>query len=559
MSPRTDLDPTTLAVLKGSLEQITDEMDSAYATAAFSPIISDALDRASGIYDGASGEVIAQGSTGLPIFIGVMQFTVQAVTSILDLEPGDVCIVNDPFTGGTHLMDVKLVAPYHGPDGEVLFYLANTGHWPDIGGMSPGGITSTATETYQEGVRVPPMLLCRGGVVNEELIELLLANIRGKPSDRRGDLAAQLAALRLGAGRLDELVNRFGVDLLRAAVGEMNQRAEALMRERIRAIPDGTYSAIDYMDNDGITDEPFAVDLDIVVSDGTMTFDFSRCREEVDGPMNCPISSTMTACLIGLKHIFPDIPVNGGCLRPLEFRVPEGSFLNPTFPKPVAACTTEAPQRIIDNIFTALADVVPNPVPAPCFSTGSLHAITGRDAEGYTFTFFASTGGGYGGSVRHDGLINGATTISVALTPGLELQEQRFPLRYRRYAIRENSEGPGVHRGGPGTEISIEFLADRGKVSVMGDRAKFGAPGAKGGGSGAPADHSLVLGGVEWRPPMGAKAENVPLRRGDVLHLRTPGGGGWGPAQDRDRAAVGRDIERGYITAARARTEYGLM
>lgn len=551
------VDPITLAVIKGSLEQITDEMDTAYATASFSPIISDALDRASGIYDAGTGEVIAQGSTGLPIFIGVMQYTVQAVIREMQLRPGDVCIVNDPFTGGTHLMDVKMVMPYFGPDGRLLFYLANTGHWPDIGGMSPGGITSTATETFQEGIRIPPMLLCDNGVVNEQVVELILANIRGRPSDRRGDITAQLASLELGANRLDGLVRRYGVDLLLRCVGEMNVRAENLMRERIRSIPDGTYSAIDYMDNDGITDQPFAVDLDIVVSDGELTFDFSRCREEVDGPMNCPVSSTMTACLIGLKHLFPDVPVNGGCLKPLTFRIPAGSFLNPTFPKPVAACTTEAPQRIIDVIFTALDAALPERIPAPSFSTGSLHAITGRH-DGYQFAFFSYMGGGYGGSAQHDGLVNGATTISVAMAAGLEIQEQRFPIRYLEYSIRENSEGAGLHRGGPGTCAAIEFLGDKGKVSIMGDRAKFGPSGSAGGSGAAPADHTMTLKGHQWHPPMGAKAENVPLRRGDVITMRTPGGGGWGSPDGRARAAIEYDVRLGYISQERARQSYGV-
>lgn len=551
------IDPITLAVVKGSLEQITDEMDTAYATASFSPIISDALDRASGIYDADTGEVIAQGSTGLPIFIGVMQYTVQAVVRDMRLRPGDVCIVNDPFAGGTHLMDVKMVMPYFTPDGQLLFYLANTGHWPDIGGMSPGGITSTATETFQEGIRIPPMLLCDKGVVNEQVVELILANIRGRPSDRRGDITAQLASLKLGAERLDGLVHRYGVDLLLRCVGEMNARAENLMRERIRSIPEGTYSAIDYMDNDGITDEPFAVDLDIVVSGGELTFDFSRCREQVDGPMNCPISSTMTACLIGIKHLFPDVPVNGGCLKPMTFRVPHGSFLDPTFPKPVAACTTEAPQRIIDVIFAALHPALPESIPAPAFSTGSLHAITGRH-DGYQFAFFSYMGGGYGGSAQHDGLVNGATTISVAMAAGLEIQEQRFPIRYLEYSIREDSEGPGLHRGGPGTCAAIEFLGDKGKVSIMGDRARFGPGGSAGGSTAAPADHTMTLSGHQWRPPLGAKAENVPLRRGDVITMRTPGGGGWGPPGQRDRAAVEQDVRLGYISQERARQSYGL-
>lgn len=550
------MDPITLAVIKGSLEQVADEMDSVYATASFSPIISDGLDRASGIYHGGSGEVIVQGSTGLPIFIGVMQFTVQAVQTRFRWQPGDVCIVNDPFAGGTHLMDIKLVAPYFDEDGELLFFLANTGHWPDIGGMSPGGITSTATETYQEGVRVPPMLLVRGGVVNEEVIELLLANIRGRESDRRGDLAAQIASLRLGADRLEGIVRRFGAEVILEATAELSTRSERLMRERIREIPDGTYSASDFMDNDGIDDSPVKVDVDVIVRGTELTFDFTRSSSEVDGPVNCPISSSKTACFIAIKHLFPDVPINGGCFTPISFEIPEGSFLHPRFPRPVASCTTEAPQRMIDVIFQALSQVLPH-VPAPAFSTGSLHAITGESGDGYQFAFFNYMGGGYGGSAREDGLINGATTISIAQAAGVEIQEQRFPVRYRQYAIRPDSEGPGEHRGGPGTCVEIELLAASGKASILGDRASFGPPGLKGGAAAEPSSHRYTLAGEEWIPPMGAKAENVRMRRGDTILLRTPGGGGWGDPLSRPRADVSRDVRLGYLTRERAAAEYG--
>lgn len=550
------MDPITLAVIKGSLEQVADEMDSVYATAAFSPIISDGLDRASGIYHGRTGEVIVQGTTGLPIFIGVMQFTVQAVMGGFEWHRGDICVVNDPFAGGTHLMDVKLVAPYFGPDGDLLFFLANTGHWPDIGGMSPGGITSTATETYQEGVRIPPMLLASAGEVNEQLIDLILANVRGRPADRRGDLAAQIASLRLGADRLDEIVQRFGAEALLEATTELHSRSEQLMRERIREIPDGVYSARDVMDNDGITDTPFDVDVDVIVDGTELTFDFARTSKEVEGPLNCPISSSKTACLIAIKHLFPDVPINGGCFAPISFRIPEGSFLNPRFPRPVAACTTEAPQRVIDVIFTALSVVLPH-VPAPAFSTGSLHAITGQSGNGYQFAFFNYMGGGYGGSAVEDGLINGATTISIAQAAGVEIQEQRFPVRYRQYSIRPDSEGPGEHRGGPGTCVEIELLAETGKASVLGDRASFGPPGLKGGLTAETASHSFRLEGQTWMPPMGAKAENVRMQRGDSILLRTPGGGGWGDPLARPRESVGRDVALGYISPERARSAYG--
>lgn len=552
-------DPTTLAVVQGSLQQVVEEMDAAFVATAFSPVISDAWDRASGIYDGRTGEVIVQGETGLPLFIATMQFTVQAVMAKME-EPrmGDIYIINDPYEGGTHLMDVRMVAPVFHQE-KLLLYVANTGHWPDIGGMAPGGWAASAREIYQEGVRIPPLLLRRDGETNHELLELLYANVRGRSGDRRGDVEAQLAALELGLRRLGSTVDRFGSEVVLSCVDEFSEQAERLTRERIQALPNGSFAAEDYLDNDGIEDRPVLIALDLTIDGDEMFFDFARSAEATQGPVNCPYPTTVTSCAIALKHLFPDIPINAGFLRPLHVKVPDGSVLNPSFPKPVSGSTTETPQRVIDVVLKVFLQIEPDLTLASCFSTGSNHAMAGTDPESGVFAFINFFGGGYGGSSRGNGLTNGATLLSVARTPSLEVMEQRFPIRFKRFAIREDSAGAGMLRGGFGIIAEFELVRGEATLNVFGDRTRLGPPGAIGGHAGLPARHTLLTSGEEWEPPMGAKVENVQMQPGDSLVIRTPGGGGFGDPRRRDPARVADDIRNGYISKEAAMTEYGVQ
>ena len=555
------VDPTTRAVVHGALQQVVEEMDAVFVASAFSPVICDAWDRASGIYDGRSGEVIAQGETGLPLFIATMQFTVQAVmasTSANNLAEGDIYIVNDPYAGGTHLMDVRLVAPYF-HKGKPLFFAANTGHWPDIGGMAPGGWAAGATEMYQEGLRIPPLALYRRGELNREVLELIFANIRGRSSDRRGDVQAQVAALRMGLERLGGVVDRFREETILSCVDDFYDRAENLTRSRIASLPNGTYHAEDVLDNDGIDDRPVRIALDLTVRNDQIHFDFSDTDPATRGPVNCPYPTTVTSCAIAIKHLFPDVPINAGFLRPLSFGVPAGSLLSPRFPSPVSGSTTETPQRIIDVVLKAFVEIDPDRTLASCFSTGSNHAMAGSDPEGGSYAFINFFGGGYGGSSSGDGLTNGATLLSVARTPSLEVMEQRFPIRFHRFAVREGSAGPGTFRGGLGIEAEFELLRGEATFNLFGDRARFGPPGVLGGGPAAPARHTLIVEGDAWDPPRGAKVQNVQLRVGDRVVIRTPGGGGYGDPDSRDPAQVAADVGNGYLDAVAAERDYGVV
>lgn len=542
------IDPITLAVLHGTFEQIAEEMDTALAASAISPVIADAWDRASGIFHPASGEVIAQGSTGLPIFIVVMQHTVQEVLKAFPPEtmnPGDVFIINDPYRGGTHTMDVKFVQPYF-RDGELLAIVANTGHWPDVGGMTPGGFTPVSTDIYQEGMRFPPVRIYEAGKLNTSLVEVMLANMR-VAEDRRGDMAAQLSALDLGCRRLGEMFDRYEKDLVFTAIDELKARSEKLMREHISAIPDGVYRYEDHMDSDGVEPQPIHIDLVMTVEGSSITFDLSGSDDACRGPFNSPYSSTMSALMIGVKHVFDDVPINAGCFAPFTIIVPEGNMFNPRPPSPVSGTTTETAQRLVGVTMGALSKAIPDRVPASPFGTGTNIGMGGNSPTRGRYATIFYFGGGYGGFNDEDGLTNGSTVISAARNSSVEVLEHSVPILFTRHAVREDSAGKGKHRGGFGVEVDFHLRDGDSYLTLVGDRARFGPPGAAGGEPGQTADHTFHVGGKDFKSEHLSKIDRLYLKAGDGVRLRTPGGGGYGPPEMRDPALIEKDKRDGVI------------
>lgn len=542
------IDPITLAVLRGAFEQIAEEMDTVLASSAISPVIADAWDRASGIFHPQSGEVIAQGSTGLPIFIVVMQHTVQEVLNSHPAETmrdGDVFIVNDPYRGGTHTMDVKFVRPYF-RNGELLGILANTGHWPDVGGMTPGGFTPVSTDIYQEGLRFPPIRIYDAGRLNEPLVEVMLANMR-VAEDRRGDMTAQLNALDLGCRRFGELFDRYDKDLVFAAIDELKARSERLMREHIAAIPDGEYNFQDRMDNDGVEFEPILIDLKMTVVGSSITFDLSGSSDACRGPFNSPYSSTMSALMIGVKHVFDDVPINSGCFTPFTIIVPEGNMFNPLPPSPVSGTTTETAQRLVGVTMGALSKAIPNRVPASPFGTGTNIGMGGNSPTRGRYATIFYFGGGYGAHFDEDGLTNGSAVISASRNSSVEVLETSVPILFTRYAMRENSAGKGEHRGGFGVEIDFHLRDGDAYLTLVADRARFGAPGAAGGGEGEPADHVFHVSDNAFKSPHLSKIDRLYLKPGDGVRLKTPGGGGYGNPGARKKYLLEVDASNGLV------------
>jgi N-methylhydantoinase B len=544
------MDPILLAIIRGAFEQITEEMDTLISSSAISPVIADAWDRASGIFHPQTGDVIVQGSTGLPIFIVVMQHTVQEVLKDHPpetMKPGDVFIVNDPYRGGTHTMDVKFVKPYF-RDGRLLAILANTGHWPDVGGMTPGGFTPCSTDVYQEGLRFPPIKIYEEGRLNSALVKVMMSNMR-VAEDRRGDMAAQLNALDLGCRRLDELFDRYDEAVVFSAVDELKARSENLMRQHIQALPDGVYECDDWMDSDGVDPEPFRLHLKMTVQGSEITFDLSGSSSERRGPFNSPYSSTISALMIGMKHVFHDVPINAGCFVPFHYVIPEGNMFNPRPPAPVSGTTTETAQRLICITMGALAKALPGRVPAGAFGTGTNIGMGGESKTHGRYATIFYFGGGYGGNPDSDGLTNGSALISASRNSSIEVLEHSVPLLFTRYAVRENSAGDGKFRGGHGVEIDFQLREGTAYLTLVADRGRTGPYGLEGGQPGQPADHKFIAQGKEFVSEHLTKIDRLYIKAGDGVKLRTPGGGGFGSPEQRSPEARRADRLNGYVSS----------
>ena len=543
------LDPVTLAVIENGLNQICSEMDLVHEKTSFSPVISEGFDRSNGIYALENGQMIAQGALGLPIFLGVMQFATEAVIELRnDLGPGDIIIQNDPYLGGTHLMDVKMVMPFY-YRGRPWCYLSNTGHWPDTGGMVPGGFNSTATEIQQEGLRLPPVKLAEGGELCQDIIDIILTNIR-VPEERIGDIRAQIGALRTGEKRLTALLDRYGAATVEAAIAELRARSEMQMRACIEALADGTYSFTSYVDSDGVVNEPLAVTLDMTVQGSDIIFDFSRASPPCRGPMNCVWATTQSAVYVAMKHIFPDVPINSGCFAPLHIPKPEGTFLYAEYPRPVAGCAAEVAQRIMEAVFGAMGQIIPERMfAAPAGTSGNL-ALGGYDPEeDQNYIMYLFSGGGYGGWWETDGLTNGCSSVGISKTQPVEILEQHYPLVFEEYALREGSGGAGRHRGGFGVSYRIRLVRGEGKASFLMDHGRFGPPGLMGGQPGATNQIEISQGGSVVLPEHISKGEGYTLEPGDWVQVRTPGGGGYGLPSERLPETIERDLRRGYYAS----------
>lgn len=553
-------DPVTLAVVRGALEQIADEMDLHLIHAAISPIISETNDCAHGIFRPDNGETIAQGRYGLPVFLANMQFTVQNLIKIVEQEggfkPGDLWILNDPYVGGTHLQDITLVSPYFA-EGRLFALLASTGHWMDIGGSVPGGWAPKAEEIHQEGLIIPPVKLYDQGKRNEQLVKMFTANVR-LPDQIAGDLAAMSNVFNVGRRGLDNLIARYGAGRLGDCIATMMERAEQQMRSYIHEIPDGTYRFEDWFDNDGVEDKPFKVVLALTKSGSDLHFDFTGTDPVSRGPINLALTTTLSTCYVALKHIFPEVPVNGGAFRPTRFTVPDGCLLAARYPTPVGGYL-EVVGRVIDVVFGALAQAIPARTPAASFGTtgvvtvGGTHPRTGRYFVG-VFPY----PGGYGAYEGGDGLVHGVTPQSMANFMSIEMSEHRYPLRFRHFAIREDSGGAGRYRGGCGTTYAFEVWSDS-LVSVLGDRVDHRPFGVADGKDAAPNEVKFLIGNQEIVPPLRSKFEKQLLRAGDVLLAASPGGGGFGDPLERELETVERDLNLGYISRETAERDYGAV
>jgi N-methylhydantoinase B len=554
------LDPVTLAVLNGRLVQIADEMDATLYRSAFNPIIAEAHDACHGLYHAETGATLVQGTSGLPIFVGAMAFAVKAVIDKVardgGLAEGDTYLFNDPYDGGTHLNDFRLVRPLM-RTGKVFAWIASVGHWLDIGGAVPGNYNPKATESFQEGVRIPPVKLVRAGRWQQDIVDILAANSR-VPQSNWGDLNGQVNALDLGERRLHALLDEYGDDTIAAAIAALSARAERLMRAHIEALPDGTYTYDDFLDNDGVTDRPLRIALDLTIAGDRMTLDFSRSAPPCDGPLNIARSTAIASCYVALKHLFTDVPANAGCLAPIDFIIPETTLLGVSAPRPVAGYT-ETILRVIDVIFGAFAKVAPERANGSPFATINALSLAGWRKDHRRWIMFCFFGGGLGGNPESDGLNHSNNPISTATIPPVEILESLYPVMFTRWALRPDSAGAGRHRGGLGAIYEIEVLAEEGaEAFLIGERGKYPPFGVNGGGPAALNRFVYDTDTGETTPPMVSKITDIKLRCGQKVRLETPGGGGFGDPAEREPARVLRDVRLGYVSREAAQRDYKL-
>ena len=505
------LDPVTLSVLASALVGIAEEMGAVLIRGSYSSNIKERRDCSTALFD-AQGRMVAQ-AEHIPVHLGAMPEAVAAIMG-RDPEPGDVFAINDPYSGGTHLPDITLVSPV-APDGEIIGYAVTRAHHSDVGGMRPGSAPSDSREIFQEGIIIPPVRLVRGGEYVDDVLALLLANVR-TPAIRRGDLRAQIAANRIADQRIGELMERRGKETVLAAFDEVISYTERRTRDVVRNLPDGEYSAEDFMEGDGTVDQDIPIRVKILISEDSMSIDFSGTAEAVGGNVNCPLAVTRSACYFALRVLLPgDVPANAGTYAPLDIEAPDGSLVNARSPSAVVAGNVETSSRIADTVLSALSGATM----LPAQGQGTMNNLV---IGGPGWTYYETIGGGQGASQRGPGPSGVHVGMSNTLNTPIEAFEMEYPMRVERYELLYGSGGDGEHRGGDGIVRAVRVL-EPASLSLLTDRRRHGPHGACGGEPGRVGRN--LLGGEELPPKVSREMEE-----GDVVTVETPGGGGYGHA-----------------------------
>ncbi|MFQ3320514.1 MAG: N-methylhydantoinase B [Natronomonas sp.] len=546
------VDPVTLEVVRNACAAVCEEMNATLVRTSYSPNIKERKDCSCALFD-ASGNLVAQ-AENMPVHLGAMPFSVAAALEAFPpgtLGPGDAILLNDPYEGGAHLPDLTLVTPVY-DDGKLVAFTANRAHHADIGGSTAGSVSADSTEIYQEGLRIPPVKLRVAGEANETAYDLIERNVR-TPEERRGDLRAQVAANETGAERFEELVDRYGSDDITDALAEIADYSERRMRSELAEIPDGEYRFEDVLDGDGRGSEDLPVAATVTVEGESVHIDFDGTAAQTDGPINAVFAVTASATYYAVRAITnPDIPPNEGCYRPVEIDAPSGTIVNPNPPAAVVGGNLETSQRVTDVVLGAFADAVPERAVAA--GQGTMNNVTfgGTDEAGEPFAFYETQGGGFGAHAEGDGMDAVHVHMSNTLNTPAEVLETAYPLRVRRYALRPDTGGAGEYRGGLGLRRDIEVRTDS-DCSLLADRQKHAPYGLAGGDDGTPGATYLIGDDGEVRIP-GKSTHD--LSAGDIISLRTPGGGGYGDPSERALEAIERELRLGKLSAEVAREAY---
>ncbi|HXM62621.1 MAG TPA: hydantoinase B/oxoprolinase family protein [Terriglobales bacterium] len=548
-SATTRRDPIELEIFKNIYHSIAEEMGAALRRTAFSPNIKERRDYSCAVFD-SGGEVIAMGDH-MPVHLGSMPMSVRAAIDQFDLGPGDVAMLNDPFRGGTHLPDITLVAPVHVRPGNPRskaknmrpdFYVASRAHHADVGGANPGSM-GLCREIYQEGLRIPPVKIIREGKMQSDVLALLLSNVR-TPQEREGDLRAQIAACHTGAQRLGEICGRYGLERAQKAARELLDYSEEMMRAFLDQVPGGTYQAEDFLDNDGITAKPVKIAVTLKfhergrssdrlgagrrrVPTRAVTVDFTGSDPQVEGSVNAVEAITYSACFYVFRCLLSeDVPATAGLMRPIEVMARGGTVVNVRPPAAVAGGNVETSQRIVDVLLRALAQAIPERIPAAASGTMNNLTIGGIDPRtNEPFAYYETIAGGMGARPSKPGVSGVHTHMTNSLNTPAEALEYAYPLRVQQYSLRPGSGGEGKYRGGDGIIREIEVLADA-EVTLLSDRHEHGPYGLAGGKDGAPGK-AIVIREDGSSQDMPGKF-NIRLRKGERIRIETPGGGAWG-------------------------------
>lgn len=554
MAAERTLDPITFELIKNALESIADDMALTIVRTAYSNVVRDNMDFSTGFCDGA-GQLIAQGLT-IPLHLGSVPDAMAALIRDLgtNAQPGDVWIMNDPFDGGMHLPDIFVVKPVFAPSGGIAGYAVTIAHHTDVGGRVAGGNASDSTEIYQEGLRLPPLHLYRAGTPNHTLHRLIETNVR-VPDKVLGDLRAQLAACRLGEQRYLELLAAYGEAELARYTAELLDYSERLTRAALRAIPDGIYTFEDHIDDDGLDPEPIPIRVALTVAGDTLTADFTGTAPQVRGALNATFSVTKSMVYAAVRCVLPaTTPNNAGMFRPITVLAPAQSLVNPVLPAAVAARGLTA-FRMGDALFGALAQAVPERVPAAGEGGNSGVSIGGYDGERRPYIYVEFICGCWGARPDKDG-IDGVTNLFSDLSNNpIEMTEAEYPLRVETYALTPDSGGPGLHRGGLAIHKRFRFLGEQATLQVRSDRKRFQPYGLAGGAPGRPSRNLLLRGDEVTELP---SKFTTSIRHGDAHDLYQAGGGGYGDPFRREPERVLADVREGRVSIASAAHDYGV-
>ncbi len=547
-------DPITLEVLRNALQSVAEEMGATLTRTALSPNIKDRRDCSTAIYT-TGGNLVAQ-AEHIPLHLGLMPTVVKEVLKTIPLKsmaPGDAVIINDPYVSGSHLPDVCLISPVFAGN-MPLAIVANLAHHVDVGGSVPGSMSTTCTEIFQEGMRIPPVKLSRSGQINRDLLKVLAHNVRTS-DEFYGDIQAQLSANQVGVKRLQELARKTGSATLIQYMHEIINYAERRIRRAIAEIPNGTYRFTDYLEGDGIIDEQINITAAVQVENDSLKVDFTGTCPQVKGPVNATRGVTLACVYFAVKAVAdPDLPASEGIARAVDVITPPGTLVNPLYPAPVAHANINTAQRITDVVLGALAQAVPHQVTAAGTGSMSNFTIGGRDWRGNFYSYVETYGGGQGAMSDQDGMDGVHVNMTNTRNTPVEVIEINYPLLVEKYGLVPDSGGPGKYRGGCGIVREITVLEDA-TVSVSTERNTLGPWGLQGGRPGRTSRCYIKLPGGTKQIMPGKFTREVPA--GTTVTLETAGGGGFGHPHNRSPDAVRRDVLDGLVSREAAERDYG--